>query len=289
MRSFGRVIGFVLAALLFAACQLTPNFETGYEFDRATLRASPPTAALAVKRFDDVRPERAYTTTAKMFLLYIPLVPFVGFDFERMDESVQIISKQIETSGKGFTRGAEQQPAGDFESYTYPASFPRAIAADLGATGLFTSTSYVGTGAEGAGEYVLEGTLRQTPLHRGTTSFMLGMAGVLLWFVPVPMSHTTAGVAVELKLSDPRKGAVVWQETLDGEVSRMITLYTSSAMVYGRAGAFSFTLEPPPSGSRVNDRSLFSWHFEALRRAMVKARPEIAAALARYESAKPLP
>ena len=271
--------------LLSAACQLTPNFETGYAVERAMLRASPATGALAVKRFEDARPPRTYNTTAKMFLLYIPLVPYVSFDFERLDESVEIISKQIESSGRGFTRGADQPVAGDFESYTYPASFPRAIAADLAETGLFTSSSYVGTGGDGDAAYLLEGALRATPIHRGTTSFMLGMAGVMLWLLPVPIQRTTADVVVDVKLSDPRKGAVVWQGTLDGEVSGMMTLYTSSAMVYGRAGAFSFNLEPPPSESRVNLRSLFSWNFEALRRAMAKARPEIAAAVARYESA----
>ena len=282
MRALGRVSGVALTALVFAACQLTPNFETGYEFDGA-LATSPPKGALAVRRFDDARPERSFNTTARLFLLYIPLVPSVGFDFERFDESVRIISEQIADAGPGFTRGADQPVAPEFETYTYPASFPRAIAADLGATGLFTTASYVGTESPGDATYVLEGTLRQSNLHRGTTSFMLGMAGVLLWLLPVPMSRTSTEVVVDARLSDPHSGAVVWQGTLDGDVSRLITLYTSSAMVYGRAGAFSFNLEPVPSEARVNKRSLFSWHFEALRRAMVKARPEIAAAVARYQ------
>jgi hypothetical protein len=110
------------------------------------------------------------------------------------------------------------------------------------------------------------------------------MAGVLLWILPVPMSKTTADVQLDLRLTDLEAGKEVWKGTLHADVSRLITLYTSSAMVYGRSGAFSFNLEPPPGDSQVNPRSLFSWHFEALRRAMLAARPEIATALTRYES-----
>jgi hypothetical protein len=57
-------------------------------------------------------------------------------------------------------------------------------------------------------------------------------------------------------------------------------LYTSSAMVYGRSGAFSFNLEPPPSDAGVDNRSLFGWHFAALRKAMLDARQDLAATLA---------
>ncbi len=65
MRAFRRVSGVALAALVSAACQLTPNFETRYEFDRAPLRTSPATGALAAKRFEDARPPRLDHTTLK--------------------------------------------------------------------------------------------------------------------------------------------------------------------------------------------------------------------------------
>jgi hypothetical protein len=51
-------------------------------------------------------------------------------------------------------------------------------------------------------------------------------------------------------------------------------------MVYGRGGAFSFNLVPPPGDSKVDRRSLLSWHFEALRRGMSRARGAIARVLA---------
>ena len=125
----------------------------------------------------------------------------------------------------------------------------------------------------------LTGTLRETPLRTTTTSFGLGMAGVLLWLLPVPISKITGSATLDVELTDNVSGQVVWRKSLSSELSRLITLYTSSAIVYGRAGGFSFGLVPPPSDSQVDRHSLFSWHFEALRRAMVQARPEIATAL----------
>ncbi len=287
MSPLGRLTFGLLTVLLASACQLTPNFETGYQFDHSTLRAQPPVGSLAVKRFEDARPPRRYSGAGLLLLTVVPLLPYVELDYERLEESIRIQSEGIEQSGRGITMGAEQKSAGDFEAYTYPASFPRAIAADLGATDLFTASAYVGTEAAADDRYLLEGTLRETPLDRTCSSYMLGAWGVLLWLVPIPALKTSAAVTVDLRFTDQRNGHEVWRGTLDGDVSRLITLYTSSAMVYGRGGAFSFELEPPPSDSRVNDRSLFSWHFEALRRAMLKARPEIAAALTRYETANP--
>jgi hypothetical protein len=52
-------------------------------------------------------------------------------------------------------------------------------------------------------------------------------------------------------------------------------------MIYGRGGAFSFNVMPPPADSQVDRFSLFSWHFEALRRGMLDARGDLAATLAR--------
>jgi hypothetical protein len=128
--------------------------------------------------------------------------------------------------------------------------------------------------------YVMEGTLRRTPLEQTTTSFGLGFVGVLLWLLPIPMSKTSAGIDLDLELLDVRSGELVWARTLRSEISRLITLYTSSAMIYGRS-AFSFNLVPPPSDARVDHRSLFSWHFEALRRGMVESRADLARALKR--------
>ena len=65
---------------------------------------------------------------------------------------------------------------------------------------------------------------------------------------------------------------------MEGETSRLYLLYTSSAMVYGAAGAFSHSVHPGPKDGSVDPRSMFTWQFAALREAMATARPRIAAA-----------
>jgi len=265
--------------LLLAGCQLTPNFDTSYEIEPGHLRASPVPETLAVRRFEEQRPPRLWSTTGKIFLLYIPLLPWVTMPFERIDESVRQISGGIERGGRGITLGADVKPAPEFETYTYPVSFPRAVAADLAASGIFNECRYVGDEPTDDARYVLNGSVRETPLRRSATSFGLGMAGVLLWILPVPMAKTTASVEVDLSLVDQQTGEEIWKHTLNSETSRYFMLYTGSAMVYGRSGAFSFNLEPPPSDAGVDRRSLFSWHFAALRRAMLDARHDLAARL----------
>jgi hypothetical protein len=54
-------------------------------------------------------------------------------------------------------------------------------------------------------------------------------------------------------------------------------------MVYGRAGSFSLNVEPSPRNSGVDRRSLFGWHFAALRRAMLASRSELVSALKQSE------
>ena len=171
-----------------------------------------------------------------------------------------------------------------FEEYAYPASFSRAVAADLAASGLFARVDAIGAEAPAEDHaFVLSGRLRASPLRRTVTSYGLGMPGVLLWFLPIPMSKTTGGTALELELRDVATDRVIWTQVLEHEVQRYFMLYTSSAMVYGRGGAFSFNLEPAPDAS-VDRRSLFGWHFAALRRAMLEARPGLTEALTAHQS-----
>lgn len=270
----------VAVALLLGGCQLTPNFDARYQAEPARLRATPLPGTLAVRRFEEARPPRLWSTAGKTFLLYIPIIPWITLAYERVDESVRQISDGIERSGRGITLGADVQPAPDYETYTYPASFPRAIADDLAASGLFEECRYVGAGSTEGARYVLSGSVRESPIRRSQTSFGLGMAGVLLWFLPIPMAKTTGAVEVDLSLVDQQSGEEIWKRTLESDVSRYFMLYTSSAMVYGRSGAFSFNLEPPPSDAGVDKRSLFGWHFAALRKAMLDARRDLAATLA---------
>ena len=262
-------------AVMVAGCPITPTFTTGYVVGKdapVAQRAAP----LAVRRFDEARPPRVYTTSGHDFLAYVPGVPYVTLSYERLDESVYVLSQEVKESG------ARDMPlAPPLETYTYPVSIARAIADDLGASGLFTGVAYVGDGDTAGYRYVLTGAVRASPLRSTGTPFCLGIVGVLLWTLPIPMQKTTADVAVDLTLTDTRTGAVVWRDTLTSEVSRIATAYSPN-IVYGSAGIWSFNLLPLQSDVTTVDRhSLFSWHFESLRRAMQAAKPSLAQALAR--------
>jgi len=267
--------------LLLSGCQLTGTFTTGYQVP-GRIEAHSLDRTVAVVPFEEARPPRLYSTSGRLFLTYVPLLPYVTLPFERLDESVRKQSESIEKGGRGITVGAAQSVAPPFEEYTYPRSFPRAIADDLNASGLFREVRFVEADGTGGFDYVLRGTVRESPLRNTATSFGLGMVGVLLWIIPIPMQKTSASVTVDLELTDAASGAVVWRRSLESDVSRLATMY-SSAIVYGRGGAFSFNLLPPPSDAQVDRNSLFSWHFEALRRGMVEARTDLAAKLAASE------
>ncbi len=288
MKRFGTLA--VLGLCLFASigCQLTPNFKTGYSVD-PWHRPPGGTAlgSLAVSDFVESRPARVYSTTGKLFLTYIPLIPWVSMPYERLDESVRIQSDAIARKGRGMTLGAKQNVAPPFEEYTYPASFSRAVAEDLAESGLFSQVDHVGGALPDDYDYVLTGRVTESPLRKSVTSFGLGMPGVLLWVLPIPMAKTTGGTTVELELRASSTGDVVWADTIESSVHRYLTLYTSSAMIYGRGGAFSLNLEPAPSDGGVDRRSLFGWHFAALRKAMLGARPGLRAALERAQTIEP--
>ena len=271
----------VIALGLVAGCQLTPTFNTGYRSD--WMSSATVSGRLAVRRFDDQRPPRVYTQLDHMYLTSLPLVPYVTSPYERVDESVRLLSRQIETDGPGTPRIAEQHPAPDFEEYTYPASIARAVADDLRAAKVFSAVEYVGTTSLKGFRYVLSGTIRETPLWVTHTSYGLGAPGVLLWFTGLPMQKTTAVVALDLQLEDTERQEAIWRHELRGEVSRISVLYTSSEMSYGREISESFNIVPPPSDAQVDHHSLFGWHFEALRRAMQEARPGLAEAVSAHQ------
>jgi len=264
----------LLVATSLVGCQLRPTFTTGYTVRNATQPVTTP-GRLAVKRFDEARPPRHYTTSGRLFLTYIPLLPYVTLSFERLDESVNLLNEDIKTY---HTTGMPEAPP--LETYTYPVSIPRAIADDLRASGFFASVDYVDAGDTSGYDYVLTGQVRASPLYNSATSYMLGMAGVLLWFLPIPMQKTSSEVSVDVELQNLRSGAVVWRDTLHSEASRMATMY-NPAIVYGSAGAFSLNVLQLQSDVTAVDRmSLFQWHFESLRRAMEAAKPQLASALA---------
>src|SRR5262249_51221244 len=143
----------LLVAPLLAGCPVPASLVTGYRPSPASLRPAPLDGGLAVHRFDDARPARVYSTQGRALIAMIPLVPWASLPFERLDEPVQLQSKD----------GAPPT-APDYEQYTYPASFARAVADDLAAAGLFNRVVYTGRDNPPGYRYVLDGTILETPL-----------------------------------------------------------------------------------------------------------------------------
>jgi hypothetical protein len=272
-----------LLSVFLSGCQLAPTFTAQYKITSDKLLQPPRQGTLAVSRFTESRPPRQYTSAGKLFMVYVPLIPYVSFPYERMDETVKKISDDIATRGGGMRTIFGPAPvAPKFEAYSYPLSFARTVAEDLNESGLFQKVVFTDQDVITDSEqypYHLSGQISESPFRRSATSYCLGLPGVLLWFLPIPMAKITGGVTVELTLTDTRTHQVIWTQKIEKEITRYITLYTSSAMIYGRSGAFSLNVEPPPGDSQVDDRSLFSWNFEALRRGVAEAKPAIARAL----------
>jgi hypothetical protein len=255
----------VLGSIALAGCTIRANLHTGFT-PAAPVKGQVQRDALAVRRFTDSRPPRVYSTGGRAFLTYVPFLPYVALPYERLDESALKAGEEVH---------ATMPP---FEQYTYPASMARAIAADLNASGLFQKVAYVGGDSIDGYRYVLSGTLRASPLEKDMTSYCLGIAGVYLWILPIPVGQTWASVTLDLSVTDMTTGHRVWQKTLIHEYAKWITLYSSApTLVYG--GVLSFDIPLVPSGAQVDRHSLFSWHFEVLRQAMQGVPQEIAAAL----------
>ena len=254
-------------APVLAGCPVNARLTTGYRTAAAALRPAPINASLAVQRFDDQRPPRLYSTQGRALVAMVPLVPYVSLPFERIDETAKLQSKS----------GAEPT-APEFEQYAYPASFARAIAADLAASGLFKEVIYTGQNGAAGYRYVLDGALLETPLVESKTCYLLGLPTCYIDFLGVPSIKATARVKVQLRLKDTASGESIWSRTIEGQASELYNDAYSSPILYGPS-VFSFVTPIPPADWPVDDRSIFAFHFEALRRAMGDAKPDLAAAL----------
>ncbi|HVN84206.1 MAG TPA: hypothetical protein VMW17_05090 [Candidatus Binatia bacterium] len=248
-------------------CPVNARLTTGYKAAPAVLRPAPLDASLAVQRFDDERPPRLYSTSGRLLLAMVPLVPYASMSFERLDETARLQSEN----------GAEPT-APDFEQYAYAASFARAIADDLAASGLFKKVDYTGQRGATGYQYVLDGVLLETPLVDSKTCYLFGLPTCYIDFLGVPSIKTTARVKLRLNLRDAASGVSVWSQTIEGQASALYNDAYSSPILYGPS-IFSFETPIPPADWPVDNRSIFAFHFEALRRAMAQAKPDLAAAL----------
>jgi hypothetical protein len=199
-----------------------------------------------------------------MFLTYVPLLPYVSTPYERLDDSLNVATQE---------RGAGPLPRDEL----FPTKMAKRIADDLRQSNLFSDVQFVPEGT-GSADYVLGGLLRSTEFDVNATSYMLGPAGVLLWFVPIPMGSDTADVVIDLMLRDSQ-GNLVWQFPLKGNGRRIFTLYNGGGAPISNV----LSLEITRYGSNdkgIDGDSLWAYHADALRSGMGEAKASLAAFLA---------
>lgn len=148
--------------VLSVGCYRPATFTTGYEVDSVQFLDTPVPATLAIGKFEDHRPDRLSTVRSKIWMTYIPLLPYVNFPFERFDESIKLKGEALGRSRRLLHRN--EPPAPKFEQYAYSLSFPRAIAQDLNGSGIFRKVVYEREHS-GSHRYLLEGTIRETPYY----------------------------------------------------------------------------------------------------------------------------
>ncbi len=220
----------------------------------------PAPVSLAVVPLEEDRPPRFYPSSlGRGFLTYVPLLPYVTIPYERLDESLEVATRE---------RGGTLAPS---EHFTV--KMAEAMANDLRQSGMFEEVRFVPEGTADA-DYVLSGKLHKTEFDVNMTSYMLGMAGVLLWLAPIPMASNTAEVHIDLLLRD-RSGETVWQYPLRGDARRIYTLYNSG----GAPVSNRLTLEIKRYGSNdkgIDGDSLWAYHADALRSGMAEAKVSLA-------------
>jgi len=254
-----------LLMVLTCACAYTPT--TSFAYRSIPVETKPRLQPrLIVKPLSEARPPRSYPSAfGSMFKTYIPLLPYVRIPYERLDETSLLHEERREQRNKGLNRTTEH----------FTAAIAQAIADDLRSSGLFREVLFSGaTGTEAGDGYVLEGDLRSTEFDQFATSYMLGMAGVLLWILPVPCGAHAAIVEADLRLKDPQ-GRIVWEDTLSGRGRRIFTMYNSG----GAPVSSRMRLEIKRYGSNsegIDGDSLWAYHASATRLGMEEVKRSLA-------------
>lgn len=251
--------------VLSIGCAYVPS--TRLEYEPATTHSGPRLPyRVAVVPLEEDRPPRYWPSfQGRAFLSYIPLVPFFKVPYERVDESYLKAHDHPdpwEEDEEHFTRKAAQ-----------------AIAHDLDRSQIFQEVRFVESAeAWPEADLVLGGKLRGSEYDVYITSYMLGMAGVLLWIIPgVPVGRSAASMDLDLELRTT-SGDRVWSEHAEGRAGKIFWLYTSNAKVGSQYGLEVYRYKR--NRYEIDRNSLWAYHSEALRRAMEEAKASIVEGLA---------
>jgi hypothetical protein len=249
---------------LWFGCTATPTTSLQYDPISVTV-ASSTEKTLAVLPLEEGRgPMLHPELQLQLFKTYIPFLPYVRIQYERLDEVYLRHRKSLRhahSAGEPFTT-----------------LFAREIARDLRFAGLFSRVDLVSDDKDAEPhDFVLRGVLRSTGFDIYSSSYMLGMAGVALWFLPMPIGKDVATVSIDLTLEDGA-GRTVWRDSFSEHGGKFFTLYNSG----GRSPSTSFRIEIKTYGSNdfgIDGNSLWAYHAEALRRGMAGAKASMASAL----------
>ena len=133
----------------------------------------------------------------------IPLVPYGDTQYQRPET-------------------AENPEQVDVVKFDPSHDFSKAVAAELANAGIFSSVKFSEDASQHSADVVFRGRLRSTDWKRRLYTYLLGPVGVVFWIVGLPMSETTTGLEMELRLtpaSEPEK--VLWSMTMDFEGKRL--------------------------------------------------------------------
>jgi hypothetical protein len=268
MRRLRPSLSMLLIAALMTGCSYVPT--RSLEYDPIPVHTSVRSdRILAVRVLREDRPERQYPGMfGRLFLTYIPLIPYVTIPYERLDESDEIHKR------------AKGRPWSDESAMTH--LLMKAIARDLESTDFFSEIRLICDEPPGDDvDYVLEGSLESTAFNVYMTSYGLGIVGVVLWLVPLPIGQQEGNVEIALRLRD-RSGKEVWTDRLVGEGSRIFTFYNSG----GAPISSRYSLEIKRYGSNdegIDGDSIWAYYASAMRTGMKDVKESLGAFIA-YDS-----
>jgi hypothetical protein len=137
----------------------------------------------------------------------IPLVPYGDTMYERPE-------------------AAENPEEVDVVRFDPPHDFAKAIAAELSQAGIYSSVKYAQDDRQEPADVAFRGRLRSTEWKRRLYSYLFAPLGTVFWFLGLPMSETTTGLQLDLRLTpvnDPNQ--VLWNMTMDFEGKQLDSPY----------------------------------------------------------------
>lgn len=254
------IIGLTVIFIM-QACSYSPTRDLSYNSTNYISAPKNPEKILVVRQLIEDRSPRHYSSEmGHVWKTYIPLLPYITIPYERLDES------------DIMTRTKRHELTEEHKRFT--SLFGEAIATDLENSGLFKEVRYIGDGDVPLdADYVLNGKLESTQFNTHMSSYMLGMPGVLLWTLPIPMQSHDATVKGTLLLENLSSQEISSYQ-LSGNANKWFTMYSSKAAI---SSTYSINISRYGKNNEgIDAESIWAYHASALRNAMQVVKSEMA-------------